>query len=76
VTALWDEMGRVVGRLPTTLETRLLRQLITDLHTYDHEHGGHTLDTYLLGQRHFAFLLDLWKKDKNKQGTSVGGSDQ
>jgi len=61
MTSFWDEMNRVVARLPMTAETGILRQLVSELHTYEHEHGGHTLDTYLLSQRHFKFLFDVWR---------------
>jgi len=51
MTSYWDDWQQIISNLFEEEGTReiykmALEQLISRLHDYDHEHGGHVIDNY------------------------------
>ena len=53
MTSYWDSWGSIVShvfegdeRIPVEVFEQVLEGLLSALHDYDHEHGGHVLDIW------------------------------
>jgi len=64
MTSYWDSWGQVHRqvfdgdkRIPVELFKRATEELLKSLHLYDHEHGGHVLDTWCEQNKSLSNLM-------------------
>ena len=62
MTAYWDWWGTQVEKIEHEAARVAFTELIAALHDYEHEHGGHVLDTYLIKKKY----LEMKKKELEK----------
>jgi len=79
VTNYWDLWGSVLGavfsgdeRIPVPVFKEVLEDLIRTLHQYDHENGGHVLDTYCECDKSLKMKME-WLRCSLK--TRIGGEN-
>jgi len=62
MTAYWDWWGTQAEKIQPEAARAAFIELTATLHDFDHEHGGHVLDTYLLKKKY----LEMKRKELEK----------